>query len=56
MHSSRYRRETSRCMHNMHAIRIYDRLHEIVFWYAVCEMRDVRVGIDVSGYVTRVEA
>jgi hypothetical protein len=31
MHSSRYRRETSRCMHNMHVICIYNRLR----WYLV---------------------
>jgi hypothetical protein len=45
MHSSRYRRETSRCMHNMHVICIYNGLR----WYfsigtdavfdARCEMR-----------------
>jgi hypothetical protein len=48
MHSSRYRRETSRCMHNMHVICIY-KWTEMVFQYcsigidavfdARCEMR-----------------
>jgi hypothetical protein len=40
MHSSRYMRETSYCMHNMHVSRIYNRLR----WYSGmrCVRRDVR--------------
>jgi hypothetical protein len=48
MHSSRYKRETSRCMHNMHVICIYNGLRWYFSILAVCERRQYSCSIGIE--------